>query len=124
MDLSGYGYRKRAPKPESANGEVSQSTGERSPDLSATALRLLASLDRHVFLSVLPAQFPRVLNRIADVWNRPLVADQMFDDLLLDGRGGREGFPSSVIQELTCLRAYHLVLYPKKIDPWVQAHLR
>jgi hypothetical protein len=124
MDFSGYGYRKRATKPESANGGVSQSTGERSPELSATALRLLASLDRHVSLSVLPAQFPRVLNRIADVWNRPVMADQLFDDLLLDGRGGREGFPCSVIQELTRLRGYHLVAYPKKIDPWDQAHLR
>jgi hypothetical protein len=65
-----------------------------------------------------------VLNKIAEVWNRPSQADRVFDDLLLDARGGRQGFSIAVISELTRLRDYHLKLYPKKIDPWDQAHWR
>ena len=124
MDMTGYGYRKPAVQRESTSDSTAQTTGERSAELNGAALRLLVTLDTRIQLTALPAHFPRVLNRVADVWNRPTEADRVFDELLLDGRGGRQGFPSLVIEELTRIRAYHQVVYPKKIDPWDQSHLR
>ena len=124
MDMTGYGYRKRVVQSESASGSTEQGTAQRSSELSGAALRLLVSLDTRVHLSVVPAQFPRVLNKIAEVWDQPVEADRVFNELLLDGRGGRQGFPALVIDEISRIRAYHLSVYPKKIDPWDQTHLR
>jgi hypothetical protein len=124
MDMTGYGYRKPGVQRESAADSTAQVNGERSPELNGAALRLLVTLDVRIPLTALPAHFPRVLNRVAEVWNRPTEADYVFDELLLDGRGGRQGFPSVVIEELTRLRAYHHVLYPQKVDPWDENLLR
>ena len=47
--------------------------------LTGEALRLLVKLDTKVRLEQLCARFPRVLNRIAQVWDRPEQADRYFD---------------------------------------------
>jgi hypothetical protein len=93
-------------------------------DLTGEALRLLVTLEGQVSLTALWNQFPRVLNKIAEVWRRPVEADRLFEDLLFDRRGGRQGFPLTVISELTQLREYHHTLYPTKIDLWDQMHRR
>ncbi len=49
-------------------------------------------------------RFPRVANRIAWCWNDSELAEQVFDDLLVDHRGGRQGFPRAVALELRRLR--------------------
>ena len=125
MDLTDYGKPKHsrlrkdlAPPPAQTRALVP------SPELTGNALRLLVILNTHVALTELPTNFPRVLNRIADVWNRPAFADQLFDELMLDARGARQGFSLAVIGELIRLRDYHLKRYPKNIDPWEQTHLR
>jgi len=49
-------------------------------------------------------RFPRVANRIAWCWSDPVLAEQALDDLLIDRRGGREGFPKAIVMELRRLR--------------------
>jgi hypothetical protein len=51
-------------------------------------------------------RFPRVANRIAWCWPDALLCTQVFDDLLVDRRGGRQGFPRPVVVELRRLRDY------------------
>jgi hypothetical protein len=51
-------------------------------------------------------RFPRVANRIAWCWPDAALCAQVFDDLLLDRRGGRQGFPRPVVLELRRLRDY------------------
>lgn len=51
-------------------------------------------------------RFPRVANRIAWCWADAGLVDAVFDDLLVDRRGGRQGFPAPVVQELRRLRDY------------------
>ncbi len=51
--------------------------------------------------------FPRVANRIAFCWPEPGLAGQMLEDLLVDRRGNRRGFPSSVQRELRRLAEYN-----------------
>ena len=85
-----------------------------SGQLSGEALRLLVKLDAKVGLHELSARFPRVLNRIADVWSKPQQADRCFDELLLYSRGVRQGFPQAVISEIASLRHYyHTRMFPK-----------
>ena len=53
--------------------------------------------------------YPRVANRLALCWNDRVLSNRLFEDLLLDKRGGRKGFPPLVRAELIRLR----VDYPK-----------
>ena len=53
-------------------------------------------------------RFPRVANRIAWCWLDAVLTDQVFDDLLTDRRGGREGFPRAVVVELRRLRDFRV----------------
>ena len=127
MDLTGYGYRRSALRQEIP--EVTTSTPHKSasssPELTGEALRLLIKVDTKVELKELTLRFPDVLNRIADVWSSSGRAERCFDDLLLDARGTRQGFPQSVISEIASLRHYYLShVFPKRIDPWEQGLLR
>jgi hypothetical protein len=127
MDLTGYGYR-----PGALRQEMPQVTTEATPtvqhpcaELSGEALRLLVKLDAKVAVHELSARFPRVLNRIAEVWNKPEQADRCFDELLLHSRGVRQGFPQAVVGEIVSLRHYYLTrMCPKRADPWEQGMLR
>ena len=49
--------------------------------------------------------YPRVANRLAFAWQDPKAVQDVFDDLLIDRRGGRQGFPPLVAAELLRLRA-------------------
>jgi hypothetical protein len=49
--------------------------------------------------------YPRIANRIAFAWRDPQTAQVVLDDLLIDHRGEREGFPPFVMMELMRLRA-------------------
>ena len=127
MDLSGYGYRRSALRqqiPQVTTGPTLPAT-QPSAQLSGEALRLLVKLDAKGDLQELSARFPRVLNRIADVWSKPQQADRCFDDPLPHSRGVRQGFPPVVICEIASLRHYYLTrVFPRRVDPWEQTMLR
>ncbi|MEI7465761.1 MAG: hypothetical protein WCJ87_10455 [Burkholderiales bacterium] len=48
--------------------------------------------------------FPRVANRLALCFNDPVLMSRLLDDLLVDRRRNRAGFPPEVSQELIRLR--------------------
>jgi hypothetical protein len=127
MDLTGYGWR-RSNLRQQLPQVTTSTTREPAPScaqLTGEALRLLVRLDTKVRLEELPARFPRVLNRIAEVWDKPQRADRYFDELLLYSRGVRQGFPQGVVTEIASLHQYHLRrMFPKRVDPWEQAMLR
>ena len=54
--------------------------------------------------------FPRIANALASMWARPDAFASYMNDLLVDKRGGRSGFPIRVLRELHALRAYHAAL--------------
>ena len=45
-------------------------------------------------------RYPHVANRLALCWADKALANRLFEDLLVDKRGGRKGFPSTVRAEL------------------------
>ena len=57
----------------------------------------------------LEQQFLRVLNRIIELWCSPEI-DDYFTDLLIDNRGGRQGFPLEVVSELFVLSHFNAKL--------------
>ncbi len=50
------------------------------------------------------ALFPRIANRLALCWNDPELASRVLDDLVVDKRRNRAGFPPEVSQEMIQLR--------------------
>jgi hypothetical protein len=87
--------------------------------LSAEAMTLIESLAAELRPNDLPERFPRVMNEIARLWRRPVQLDRYFDDLLVDKRTGRQGFPLTVTVELSILKDYYQTdVYPKKECVW------
>jgi hypothetical protein len=73
--------------------------------LSALAQAWASSLADDERPAALLHKYPRIANRLALCWNDPALRDRVLDDLLVDRRGGRRGFPPDVQADLLRLRA-------------------
>lgn len=83
---------------------VPRSCDEALTGTTRTWLRRLPARRRPLRLC---ERFPRVANRIAWCWSDVRLADQVLDDLLVDRRGGRQGFPPAIVAELRRLREFN-----------------
>lgn len=72
--------------------------------LSPLAKTWCESLHQRNQPTQLCALFPRVANRLALCWNDSALASRVLDDLVVDKRRNRAGFPPEVSQELIQLR--------------------
>jgi len=63
-------------------------------------------------------KFPRIANLLAAMWPDPNSLRRYLDDLLVDKRGNRQGFPVDVLKELFELRAYYEEQYPDTSLTW------
>jgi hypothetical protein len=63
-------------------------------------------------------KFPRIANLLAAMWPDPNSFRRYMDDLLVDKRGNRQGFPVDVLKELFELRAYYDEFNPDTSRPW------
>src|SRR5215831_3607970 len=48
-------------------------------------------------------RFDRILSKIDELWDRPEI-HEYFSDLIIDKRGGRQGFPEEVLADILMLR--------------------
>lgn len=97
--------------------------------LPATPLTLVA----RTWLDALPAQakapqlaasYPRLTNQIAQLWGKPIETLTYLNELLLDRRCGRQGFPEAVVLELLHLHELCMASLPPRNpflpnDPWL-----
>jgi ankyrin repeat protein len=73
--------------------------------------------------AALEAKYPRIFNRIMDLWGLQELEDY-FADLMVDKRGGRQGFPPDVLNDILTLSRVHgrilELMAPKhdEDDPW------
>jgi hypothetical protein len=68
--------------------------------------KLLASLPRTAYPFALASKYPRIVNLLALHWEDRLACPEYFEELLVDRRGGRQGFPTDVLLDLRNLREY------------------
>lgn len=61
---------------------------------------------------VLAEAFPRVANRLARDWSDNFMLEVCFEDLLIDRRGGRRGFPPAPLRELKRLHLFNMRYRP------------
>lgn len=96
----------------------------RSPSLDQQALAdstfgWLAEFEKGARPEVLARKYPRIANKLAELWKRPTQCERYLDDLLLDNRGGRKGFPPDVAAEITALKMYFIThVAPPQFSVW------
>ena len=66
----------------------------------------------------LAKQFPRIANAISRQWRNPRPCLAYLDDLLIDKRGNRRGFPLDILLELGALKSHFLRVYPTPQTIW------
>lgn len=86
--------------------------------LFPSSVRWLDSLPVDVRPKVLAAGFPRIVNMLARLWPGAMPFTEYLNELLVDKRGGRKGFPLEVLAELHTLREYCATLNPDQIEVW------
>ena len=76
-----------------------------APPLRRAAHRLVIVLSRGGEpIACLARRFPHVVNDLASLWREPASVVHRIDELLVDRRGGRRGFPADALAELLALR--------------------
>lgn len=77
-------------------------------ELSLKSFKWLAALPPHVRPHLLSRHYPRIVNRLAEIWHRPLQSESYLDELMMDKRGSRRGFPRDVAAEIAALKTHFL----------------
>lgn len=89
-------------------------------------LKLLQGED-HSYPHELEKQYPRVMNKIIELWDTPDMEEHLLD-LMVDKRGGRQGFPKEVAVEIHRLSQVYdrTRAIPKVHDdnPWTSIDIR
>lgn len=85
---------------------VRASRGVKNMELATPTVKWITSLPEDVRPRSLAKRFPRITNKLADLWKRPLYCERYLDTLLLDDRESRNGFPPKVGKELARLKIY------------------
>lgn len=62
-------------------------------------LKALLEADEERYPRSLEAKFKRIFDKIIDLWGTPGLEDY-FTSLLIDDRGGRQGFPGDVMRDI------------------------
>lgn len=87
--------------------------------LLTDTIKWLASLPSDVRPTALPIQFVRIANALARIWSDHRRCLEYLEDLLIDRRGGRQGFPFEVALEIAGLKDYYeTTIYPTAQTAW------
>ena len=87
--------------------------------LALEAVRWLDELPDPVRPDRTAARFPHVVNMLCARWPKPQACLAYFDELVLDSRGNRAGFPPLIARELALLKDYYeSVVHPTHQTVW------
>lgn len=90
-----------------------------SPEALSDATRAwLDELPHAVRPHQLALRYARLANRLCETWNEPAKCERLLDDLMIDRRGGRKGFPLAVANELATLRDHYFRLHHAGRSAW------
>lgn len=88
--------------------------------MKARLQEYLASVP-HLYPHALERAFPHVLERIVAAWPSPSAASAVFEDVLIDQRGSRQGFPNEVVREIFNLSVFYGDAHASGQTPLLQA---
>jgi hypothetical protein len=99
-------YRSRGAARDSAAAANRKPPSLYDRSLNAAAVKWMRELPFAVRPREASMRFPRIVNRLARFWESPATIQEIFDDLLVDRRPGRKGFPPEVRAEFEALRDF------------------
>ncbi len=114
----GMGQRPLGVPPIASEDWTKRRASEPASGLLRPTIAWASVLPAEVQPTTLMAEFPRVANLIAVLWKDPDSLRRYVDDLLVDRRGNRQGFPVDVLREIFALRDYYDELHPPMVRPW------
>lgn len=112
-------------KSDSRNARSAGRTGPVA--LADSAAQWLRQLPPQVRPLQTAERFAHIVNRLAGIWDTPQACRAYLDQLLLDLRGGRQGFPKAVASELATLKDYYdSIVHPTEQTVWdeIVSHAR
>jgi hypothetical protein len=80
--------------------------------LLPATVRWIRALPGDVQPRALSATFPRIANMLANLWSNAAAWSEYMNELFVDRRGSRRGFPLDVLTDLHKLRAYYATVHP------------
>jgi len=87
--------------------------------LAGDTIKWLASLPEDVRPTSLPVHYVRIANALARVWSDHRRCLEYLEELLIDERGDRQGFPFDVALEIAGLKDhYETAIYPTAQTVW------
>ena len=87
--------------------------------VAPATLAWLGGIAEKVRPAALLRRFPRIANKIADLWGDPVICERYLNGLMIDQRGDRQGFPSEVAVEIATLKNYLITrVAPASFDVW------
>lgn len=106
--------------PSSAKAPISQRTqSEDRAELDAATQAWINQLPPHLQPQAVAAQYPRIANKLARLWPESQSCRPYLEELLLDNRGTRKGFPVRVALELAALKSfYDSAVFPTAQTVW------
>jgi hypothetical protein len=108
----------RVSHPESVKDWSSLRAPSRPEGLQDATMQWMAGLPFEMRPRALAREFPRIANKLCELWKRPAQCEPYLKQLIWDNRGGRKGFPGPVAQELTTIAEYYSTLYPYRHTVW------
>jgi len=78
--------------------------------MHAELQKLLGTQADKFYPRQLAEQFPRIADRIVELWRQGSALEAYLDDLLIDRRGNRQGFPPEMLMEILGIKNYWLSL--------------
>ena len=94
---------KKPPESHATQRRTQQPTNELTP----ATHEWLQTLPAAVRPESLASQYGRVLNALRLCWGQPETCLDYFEDLLIDRRGDRLGFPADIVIEIAVLKDYY-----------------
>jgi len=96
-----------------------QQSPSKPASIGLPAVRWLADLPEQVRPGQTAARFPHIANMLCTRWTTPVACRAYFEELVLDSRGDRQGFPPEIARELAALKDfYESVVYPVQQTAW------
>ena len=87
--------------------------------LTPETLRWLTELPVSARPQQLAAELPRIGNAISRLWSIPAACLAYLDELLIDKRGNRRGFPKEILLELATLKSHFQTdIHPTPRTAW------
>lgn len=90
-----------------------------SDALTRETIQWLAELPPEVMPQHLSLRFPRMANALFLRWRDKAACLAYLDDLIIDKRGNRRGFPDDILEELATLKNFfQTAVYPVPQTVW------